>query len=525
MRLAEDIAPALAAHRGHASVALALVAVAAVVLAAIVAFWPTVASLLGYWNNYDNLSYTHGPLIAAICVWLAWRARFDLAAAFGRFSIAGFACLVALTVAWGFARLASLEVVHQALFPLLLLAAIASLAGWRAARAMLLPVGFLYFAIPVWDFINFLLQDLTIVAVTLFLKLVAVPAWFDGPYVHLGSGSFEIAGGCSGLHFFIVANALAVLYGELGRDTLGTRVKLVLIAAGMALAMNWIRVATIIVAGYLTDMQSFLVKVDHYYFGWALFGVLLVIYFRGVPRWLKLQDREPPAAVVAGAGAAPPVGRTLVALLLTLAGLAVVPAFVAQAWQQAVSQPNAVSSAAIEVPGWAGPQPPDQRWQPQYAGADAMTRAAYAAAAGRVEVFAAYFAWQGQGRELGGGGNGLFAEGELQAQGAWTPADGTQPARPWLSAVDRDGGRWLVWQAFEVGGQRHGSEFRAKLMYPFALAWGRPGSHVLAVAARCESDCEAAAQALEEFLSVAEAPLAAFGAGADTPESNQDAGK
>jgi hypothetical protein len=52
---------------------------------------------------------------------------------------------------------------------------------------------------------------------------------------------------------------------------------------------------------------------------------------------------------------------------------------------------------------------------------------------------------------------------------------------------------------------------------------------VLAAAARCDPGCEAAAQALQEFLSVAEAPLATFGDGTDarsgTFESNQDAGK
>ncbi len=40
------------------------------------------------------------------------------------------------------------------------------------------------------------------------------------------------------------------------------------------------------VAGYLTDMQHYLVRVDHYYFGWALFAVAMAVFFllaRGKP--------------------------------------------------------------------------------------------------------------------------------------------------------------------------------------------------------------------------------------------------
>ena len=51
---------------------------------------------------------------------------------------------------------------------------------------------------------------------------------------HVPAGSLEIAGGCSGLHFFIVGVAIAALYGELNRDSLRTRVQLVALAALLA---------------------------------------------------------------------------------------------------------------------------------------------------------------------------------------------------------------------------------------------------------------------------------------------------
>lgn len=514
MQLTEESAPGV--RTGHRSgfAPTGLVAITLVIVAAIVAYWPTVESLLRFWNDYDNLSYTHGYLIVAVCGWLTWRARHRIAGSWGGLSISGLIALLTLSVAWGVAYVAGIEVGHQLLFPLLVLAAIVSFAGWRTGGVMLLPVGYLVFAIPVWDLINGLLQQLTVVAVTLFLKLVAVPAWFEGNLVHLGAGTFEIAGGCSGLHFFIVANAIAILYGELGHDTLATRIKLVLIAAGMALVMNWVRVATIIVAGYLTDMQSFLVKIDHYYFGWALFGVLLALYFWAMPKLLDLQPNVPPP--VAGGRAAPQVSLAVAgAMAVTLAGLFAVPVLVHRA-QAAVTASAEGSAGAPVLDGWLGPLPAAGSWRPEQAGADRTERVAYRNTGTEVELYQAYYRSQAQGREIGGYGSNLLAGTD------WTIVDAravtvaaTQPAFSYvqLTVAGRDGKQWIVGYFYDVGGRTFTRELLAKLYYPFALLQERPDSRVIAAAVACGDDCGAAATELNRFLTASHAALRGIGAG------------
>ena len=47
-------------------------------------------------------------------------------------------------------------------------------------------------------------------AVRVLLRTVGIPAYFDGLQFQIPAGSFEIAGGCSGLHFLIVALAIAL---------------------------------------------------------------------------------------------------------------------------------------------------------------------------------------------------------------------------------------------------------------------------------------------------------------------------
>ena len=110
--------------------------VVVVLCATIAAYWPTVASLLRFWNDYDNLSYTHGYLIAAISAWLVWRARHRSSRACRVSRSLASRCWRSCSVAWSVAYLAGIEVGHQALLPVLLLAAVAAFAGPRAAAGV-----------------------------------------------------------------------------------------------------------------------------------------------------------------------------------------------------------------------------------------------------------------------------------------------------------------------------------------------------------------------------------------------------
>src|SRR5687767_11400348 len=43
-----------------------------------VVLWPSAAALVAEWENTDNTTYTHGFLIAAICLWLLFRRHAEL---------------------------------------------------------------------------------------------------------------------------------------------------------------------------------------------------------------------------------------------------------------------------------------------------------------------------------------------------------------------------------------------------------------------------------------------------------------
>ena len=377
--------------------------------------------------------------------------------------------IAAAGVMWYLTWAASIQIGHQILLPVLMIGAIAAVGGLAIARACAFPVGYLYFAVPVWGVVNAALQSLTTAAVTVVLRMTGIPAYVEGNFVHIPAGTFAIAGGCSGLHFVIVALAIAALQGEIERVALRTRVLLLCIAAAMSVVTNWVRVYGVILNGYLTDMQGYLVVVDHYTYGWVLFALMMALYFWLTRRMLAaipLADAEPASIPVAAAW-------PWAACAATITALAVGPALAAVA-QRHASAGAATVALPAGVDGWQGPLPADSGWAPQYPGSDGSALASYWRDGRTVEVYVNLYRHQGQGHELVGSGNDLL--------------HGLGPG-------------YAVAKFIVVGERRVDGELASKLYYAVDVLRRPTPSGIVAVAVLCDADCDAAASNAEEFLS------------------------
>jgi exosortase A len=471
-----------------------LTAGAVVLLLTVVFFahWVTAGSLFALWSDTDKTTYTHGYITAGIVAWLVFRRRDELAALPWRPNYLAAGLLLAVGFAWLVSVRAGIEIFHQLLMLAAMWLSVWAVFGPRIAWTLCIPVGFLVFAIPVWDFINPLLQEGTVIAVALLLKLVSIPAYVEGNFVHLAAGVFEIAGGCSGIHFMIVGLALGVLYGELGRDPPGMRLKLVLLAVAMALLTNWLRVFIIVVAGYLTDMRHYLIVEEHYSFGWVVFSVMMFVFFLLARRLAPLQAWPVPAPPQS-----PPVTTRALRSLPGMLGVACVLAAPAFAWLDAPAPARAaIPSSLPSVPGgWSqAPAGLDPHWNPVFQGADLIERAEYVNAAGqRVQLFSATYASQDQDKELISYGNSLIGpEGgrEVAASSAGVARELTLQQRERVS---------LVRYHYVIGGHRTARGLEAQLRQGL-LSLGRdPLASVVALRTDCEPDCAAARRLLDEW--------------------------
>lgn len=455
-----------------------------------IAFWPTVRSLDAIWSDAGNPrpTYKHGYFVVLIALWLIFRERARLAAAVPRASPVAMLAVCAASLAWMIAWRAGLQIAHQVLLPLLLWGAILAVAGWSAARIVLFPIAYLYFGIPIWDAAVLPLQWLTTVVNEALLALAGIPAWVHDNSVTITAGTFVIEQGCSGLHYLIVTLAIAALHGEIHRDSLRTRLLVMAVAVAFALLTNWLRVFTIIVAGHLTDMQHFLVKVDHYYFGWVLFAI-------GLAGLLWLAQRLPASAeqpVNARSSTGVARGVSAAALVLTLVALGIGPGVALTASLRPPS--SGLVIGAPTVAGLAPPRPYTGAWHPTYPDAQGMLQVTYRTAGGLpLTAYAAIYLEQSQGHELIGYGRSVLGEG-------WRAVENRQRRGAAYEAEVIDGSllRHVVQWRYRVGRHWSDSERQAQLMYALSSPWRRTPSTVIALSAPCKPDCDRARELLAD---------------------------
>ena len=272
-------------------------------------------------------SDTTPALIVALALWLLWRRRErwqSLPGGSGRLWLTlPLLALGAAILVW-----ARLTGAHD-LFALSLLASGLGLASlWKGVagvRLLLLPAGFLLFALPLppafSNAVIFRFQLWTAELVGGLLYLFAMPARVVGESILRSDFTFAVVEGCSGLRSVVTLSMLAVLMVDLFRRHGLHAAVLVLAAPVVAFGLNAVRAIALIV-----NPHSALAAV-HIAQGVAILlcGLILLYALDGL-----LARLIPPAAGRAAPSAPPPVapghaGATLL-VLAVLAGLSVAPA-------------------------------------------------------------------------------------------------------------------------------------------------------------------------------------------------------
>lgn len=249
--------------------------------------WPTWLTLAERWLKFDE-SYSHGFLILAVSLFLSiatWR-RERPGPGFYWFWLFP---VIGASLVYSAGSVLMVNTFEQlALIPILI-GGLLIIWGWRQTMPFFVPVGLMLFALPLWDYLSWPLQLITVAFNQFMLSWFDIEFVVEGVFVYFpGIGAFEIAHGCSGLRYLLVGMTLAVLYGELNFQRLQNRILLFAAAVLLALFANWVRVFIIIYMGYETNMTSSLID-DHDMFGWWVFAAtLLPLFF--IARRLELRE-------------------------------------------------------------------------------------------------------------------------------------------------------------------------------------------------------------------------------------------
>jgi hypothetical protein len=263
----------------------------------------------------------------------------------------------------------------------------------------------------------------------------------------------------------------------------------------LSLIVNWVRIFTVIVAAYETDMHTSLVK-SHYWLGWWLFafafaGFLFWTALRSAPpdRARSPREEQPTSTTPSSLGIrTPPV-------VAVLAVLAVTPVFA-----YAMDWANTVSGTAIEVQwpaapaGWVGPSVADQsEWKPYFVNPSGESLTRYTDPSSQpVEAFAVAYRVQTQRAKLLSYWNKPLGRAKgLRSQSARVV---NSPSGRWreVLAADSDGSRSLIWTRYRVGNRLFVEPRASQLWYGLNAIVKPPMSSWMALRTPCLPDCKAA---------------------------------
>lgn len=235
---------------------------------------PVVPGLFSDWMNDPN--YSHGFLVPFFSGFLVWQNREQLRKLPLQGNWLGFAVLCVGIGALVLGDVGAEDFLTRASLICILAGLILFHLGMPLFRALLFPLGYLLFMVPlpaiVFNAVAFPLQGLAARNATFVLDVLGTPVLRDGNVIHLSEISLGVTEACSGIRSLVSLVALAVAWAYLTLPAHWPRFLLVLSAVPITIVANAGRVVATGLIG-----QWFGVKyaqgVFHSFSGWVIFIV------------------------------------------------------------------------------------------------------------------------------------------------------------------------------------------------------------------------------------------------------------
>ncbi len=484
-------------------------------LAVLLLYRQTALGMVGIW--WRSGTFTHAFLVPPIVLWLAWRRRSVVAGLTPRPVPWLVAPLALLGAAWLLADFATINAATQFLLVAMLVLLVPAVLGWTVTREMIFPLGFLFFCVPVGEFLLPQLMTWTAHFTVIALRLSGIPVYQEGLQFIIPSGQWSVVEACSGVRYLIASLMVGTLYAYLSYQTLRRRLAFIAFALALPLVANWARAYLIVMIGHLSG-NTLAVGVDHLIYGWVFFGLVMLAMFVIGGRWAQPEAPLQPLTSEPSAGATvSPVMRPA-STWLTAGALAAVLALpaAASAWLQQGSGAAVTGLTAVPpAQGWAvldsiGSAP---SWEPGFTGANAQVQEQFQQGTQPlVGLHLQYFRDQDYERKLVSSSNRVVPPESKQwaavAQGQTAmelPSSSGRASVPLLTTQIRAAGleasssqRLLAWHVYWINGIPETREWRARLLGAWQRMTGRGDDAALVLVYTAQDD--AAPQRLEQFM-------------------------
>jgi exosortase A len=342
-------------------------------LAAVVAlFYDTAWSMVSIWLRSET--FAHGFLIVPISLWLVWEKRSALRYTAPRPSYIPLVLMLFVGFGWLLATLVDVLVIQQLAFVGILVLTIWAIIGTPAARLLMFPLGFLFFAVPVGEALIHPLMNFTVDFTVGMLRLTGIPVYREGTFFSIPSGDWSVMEACSGLRYLIASVTLGVLYAYLTYRRLWRRVLFMLFAIAVPVVANGIRAYMIVMIAHMSG-NKLAHGIDHFVYGWMFFGIVVTIMFIIGAFWRDAPQQAPIASRTSDQATcrSKPTGVALAAVLI--AGLG--PTLAAVLSYQPSVRPSLSLKAPAPFGEWQLREASSWDWRPHLVGPDAVQYSFY----------------------------------------------------------------------------------------------------------------------------------------------------
>jgi exosortase A len=436
-----------------------------------IAFQHEIAGAVRVWNG--STAYNHCYLVLPLAAALLWTRR-DLLAQL-RPEPAWWALLLLAPAAALWLAAALLDVLEAEQLSVVLLFEILLLAmlGWRVFHALLAPLLFLFFLVPVGAFLVPLLQTFTAIFTVQGLELLGIPVFADGFIIQIPAGTFEVAEACAGLRFLIASIVFGCFFATVVYRSKWRRAAFIALSIVLPIVANGFRALGLVVLGHLMgDAAS--AMADHILYGWLFFTIVtLVLIAIGIS---FREDVRPVSSQPIPVGAPrqrSQLGPVMAAgLLFALAG----PAYLY--WIERASAAPATAAEGFAVPPnggvWRREPVASGDWLPKADSAERATIADYRNGRARVTEIVALYPVPARGNPL------TRAAPEIVRPEPWRLIEtgraaasvGGKTVAVNTAKIARDGHQRLVWWFYVIDGRPTGSVLEAKLLQAAAALHG-----------------------------------------------------
>ena len=473
-------------------------------------YWNTGVAMVNIWQRSDT--FAHAFLVVPIAAWLIWRKRDAVSALAPAPSLATLWLVAFAAAAWQLGELTHANSVTQLAFVAMLVLCVPTLVGWSVTQAIAFPLAFLFFSVPIGEFLIPQLMEWTAYFTIVALRLTGIPVYREGLQFVIPSGSWSVVEACSGVRYLIASLTVGTLFAYLNFRSNKRRLLFAMVSVVVPVIANWVRAYLIVVLGHFSGNQI-ASGVDHLIYGWAFFGVVMLAMFIIGARWADVEQGNPQGLILA------PTHQKFasIALLWTavgcLATVVAIPQGIAWAGHREADSESVQLAMPVVLSGdWHARPPGVPQFSPHFPEASAEVNTSYANQGQVVGLYLGYYRNQNRNRKLISSSNTLVRSGDPRwvqgLSGQQTVELGNQMVT--LRTAEVIGGaladtsakaRLIVWQFYWVNGWVTANDYLAAAYGALSRLRGQGDSAATIIVYADNRDMVNAEASLESFLS------------------------